>query len=67
MPCGRDFFFKLTADDFISIHYNSNSQHHSHLISVPSCAVSACFWLVVEYEIVYQQPFKASVYFIVVV
>ena len=39
----------------------------SHLLSVPSFAVFACFWLVVVYEITDRQPSKASVYFIVVI
>jgi hypothetical protein len=41
--------------------------HRSHLLSVPSCAISAWFWLVVVYKIVYQQPFKASVYFTIII
>ena len=41
--------------------------HRSHLLSIPSFAFSACCWLVAAYKVVYQQPFKTSVYFIVVI
>ncbi len=41
--------------------------HRLHLLSVLSCAISACFWLVVAYKIVHQQPLKAIVYFIVII
>ena len=39
----------------------------SHLLSVPSYAVSACFWLVVAYKISDQQPSKANVHYIFVI
>ncbi len=39
----------------------------SQLLSVPSFAVSAGFWLVVVYKIIDRRPSKASVYFIAVI
>ena len=52
----------------ISHSLHPHGLHRSHLISFSSFAVSACVWLVVAYKIFfYQQPVKASVYYIVVI
>ena len=39
-----------------------HSLYRSYFLSVPSSALSTCFWLVVAYKIVYHQPTKASMY-----
>ena len=47
--------------------HSPHGKHRSHLLSVPVFAFSTCLWLVVACKVVYQQPFKGSVYFIVAI
>ena len=56
----------ITISPEIMVFHLPRAPPRSHLLSVPSFAVFACFWLVVVYEITDRQPSKASVYFIVV-
>jgi hypothetical protein len=42
-------------------HTFPHGPHRSNLLSIPSSAFSACFWLVDVYKIIYQQPFETSV------
>jgi len=44
--------------------HSPHGPHCSHLLPVPSCSVSACFWLVVAYKFSSQQLSKANVYYI---
>ena len=44
--------------------HSPHGPHCSHLLPVPSCSISVCFWLVVAYKFSSQQLSKANVYFI---
>ena len=57
----------ITISPETMVFHLSCAPPRSHLLSVPSFAVFACFWLVVVYEITDRQPSKARVYFIVVI
>ncbi len=63
------YFSPLSSSNalkMMELHF-PHGPHRLHFLSIPSSALSACFWLVVAYEIVIQQQFKASVYFIALI
>ena len=65
------FHLNITSSQLLkppkqTLHF-PHRMHRLHLLSICSSTFSACFWLVVAYKIVYQQPFKGSVYFIVAI